>query len=316
MIQILVSPGNQSISFINIKFHRNQKNLIRIDVALPTNKIFVIHQEFCLVPINISFINCQFRSNRQKLLTIENKIVASHQVNVRFESLNILHNRFSHYRRIQHYDIISVTKANIHISGLFNVIKNHALLRIMRFKSCDILFSGKITFDTNYCNGVISLDTHIKVMKYTNITFTGNKYYSKLLTIESTEDYYQPYPYCLFQYITMDSSSSEELLPHYIIIVNHNYNINRNHITLPTQGNNCSISFYHFTSHCKWVPSAVFYNYSPETINKQIIQNDDQNCNHHNHICYCSKEINCSIDIIIRISVSWTDFTDKSLQYV
>ena len=299
VIQILASPVNQSISFTNSKFHRNAKNLIRIDVALPPNNIFGIHQELCLVATNISFINCQFRSNRQKLLTIENKVVALHQVNVLFESLNILHNSYNQFKRIQHNDIISVTKANIHISGPVNVAENHALLSIMRFQSCDILFSGKITFDTNYCNEVISLDTHIKVMEYTNITFTGNKYYSKILTIESTEDYYQLYPYCLFQYITMDSSSSsEELLPHYSIIVNHNYNPNWNRITLPTQSNNCSISFCHFMSHCKWVPSAVFYNYSPETINKQIIQNDDQNCNHHNYICHCSKEINCSIDIL------------------
>ena len=241
VIQILAPPVNQSISFTNSKFHRNQKNLIRIDVALPTKNIFVIHQELCLVAINISFINCQFSSNRQKLLTIENKVVAMHQVNVLFESLNILHNSYNQFKRIQHNDIISVTKANIHISGPVNVAENHALLSIMRFQSCDILFSGKITFDTNYCNEVISLDTHIKVMEYTNITFTDNKYYSKLLTIESTEDYSQLYPYCLFQYITMDSnSSSEELLPHYSIIVNHNYNTNRNRITLPTQSNNCS----------------------------------------------------------------------------
>ena len=137
-------------------------------------------------------------------------------------------------------------------------------------------------------------------MEYTNMTFIGNKYFSKLITIESTEDYYQPYPFCLFQYIMLTSSNTIELLLHYTIIVNHNYNTDSNGIILPSQNNNCSVSFCHFTSHCKWIPSSAFYNYSPETINKQIIQNDDQNCNHRNHICYCSKskEINCSIDML------------------
>ena len=174
----------------------------------------------------------------------------------------------------------------------------------MQFQSCDILFSGKITFDTNYCNAVISLDTHIKVMEYTSINFVGNKYFSKLITIESTEDYYQPHPFCLFQYITLiNSSATEELLPHYIIILNYNYNTDSTGITLPSQNNDCSVSFCHFTSQC--IPNGSFQQhfiigYSPETINKQIIQNDDQNCNHRNHIRYCfkSKEINCSIDTL------------------
>ena len=291
-IRILASPGNQSISFTNSKFHRNEKNLIRIDVTLP---IFAIHQE---TAVNISFINCQFRSNRQKMLTIENKVVAPHQVNVLFQTLNILHNSYNHLKRTQYNNIISVTKANIHIRGPVNVAYNHAWLNIMRFQSCDILFSGKLTFYTNYCNEVISLDTHIKVMEYTNITFVNNKYFSKLITIESKEDYYQPYPFCLFQYIKMNYSSiTEELLPHYIIIVKHNYNTDSTGIILSSQ-NICSVSFCHFTSHCKWVHSAAFYNYSPETINKQIIQSDNQKCNHHNHICYCSKNINCSIDML------------------
>ena len=308
-IQILASPVNQSISFTNSKFHRNEKNLIRIDVSLPLDNTFacrLVHnshlQGLLLTAINISFINCQFRSNRQKLLTIENKVVASHRVNVLLESLNILHNSYLQIKGIQYKDdIISVTKANIHISGPVNVAKNSALLSIMKFQSCDILFSDKITLDSNYCNEVISLDTHIKVMEYTNITFVGNKYFSKLITIESTEDYYQPHPFCLFQYITLiNSSVTEELLPHYIIILTHNYNSDSTGITLPSQNNDCSVSFCHFTSHCKWIPSAAFYNCSPETINKQIIQNDDQNCNHRNHICYCSKskEINCSIDTL------------------
>ena len=306
-IQILASPTNQSISFTNSKFLLNEKNLIRVDVTLPANNtigcrlVNYLHQQLLSIAININFINCQFRSNRQKVLTIENKVVASHQVNVLFESLSILHNSYNgiYFKRIQYNNIISVTKANIHIRGPVNVAYNHALLSIMRFQSCDILFSGKVTFYTNYCNEVISMDTHTKVMEYTNITFVNNKYFSKLITIESKEDYYQPYPFCLFQYIKMNYSSiTEELLPHYIIIVKHNYNTNSTGITLSSQNNNCSVSFCHFTSHCKWVPSAAFYSYSPKTINKQIIQSDNQKCNHHNHICYCSKKINCSIDML------------------
>ena len=61
-IQILASPVNQSISFTNSKFHHNEKNLIRVDVSLPTNNTFackLVHdshlQELPLTAINISF---------------------------------------------------------------------------------------------------------------------------------------------------------------------------------------------------------------------------------------------------------------------
>ena len=305
-IQILASPVNQIISFTNSKFHRNEKDLIRVDVSIPPYNTFACtlvkysHQEFLLTAINISFIKCQFSSNRQKLLTLENKLVALDHVNVLFKSINILHNSYSRFNKIQYDDIISMTNVNIHISGPVNVVENHAFLSIMRFQSCDILFSGKITFHKNYCNQVISIDNHIKVMEYTNITFINNNYFSKLITIESTEYNYQPYPFCLFQYITMISSTMEELLPHYIIIANHNYLIDRTGNRLPSQNNLCSISFCHFTTHCKWVPQAAFCDHRPEDVNKQIIQNDDQNCNYHKHICYCSKSkgINCSVDIL------------------
>ena len=80
-----------------------------------------------------------------------------------FESLNILHNSYNDFdlKRIRYKNIVSVTKANIHIRGPVNVAKNNALLSIMRFQSCDILFSGNITLEKNYCNAVISLDTYM-----------------------------------------------------------------------------------------------------------------------------------------------------------
>ena len=309
-IHIFASPIDQTISFVGSKFHRNEKNLIKIDVTLPPDNTFGcrlvnINKSLTAVAIfNINFIKCQFRNNGQKLLTIENKLVTSHQVNVLLKSLNILHNSYSQFTRIQYNDIISATKVNIHISGPVNIAGNHALLSIMRFQSCDILFSGKIIFDTNYCDQVILLDSHIKVMEYTSLTFTNNKYFSKLITIESTEDYFQPYPFCLFQYITMNVYSStifkEDILTHYIIIISHNYVINSAGFKSPLQNDVCSISFCHFITHCKWIPPAAFFDYNPEDINTQIIQNNEQNCIYHKHICYCSKskEVNCSIDIL------------------
>ena len=51
-------------------------------------------------------------------------------------------------------------------------------------------------------------------------------------------------------------------------------------------------------SHCKWLLTAAFYHDTPEDINKLIIQSDAQNCYYHKHLCYCSENINCSIDTL------------------
>ena len=97
-----------------------------------------------------------------------------------------------------------------------------------------------------------------------------------------------------------NSRITADLLLHYNITFYHNYHINISRgLLYNSKICTVSVSFCDFISHCKWLPSAAFYNYSPATINKQIIQNDDHNYNYnHNHICYCheNKIINCSID--------------------
>ena len=299
-IHIIASPVNQNIKFVNCKFYSIKTDLIKIDVALPPNFLeCILHPNHTLSVINISFMGCRFCNNSQRLLIIENDVATADKANVLLESLHISRNN----KLVNPSDdLISISNVNIHVNRLFNIMKNHAKLSILKFKSCDIIFSGKIMFDANYCNQVILLDTHIKVLEHSNITFTNNKYLNKLIAVENTKEYAQPYPFCLFQYIVKNGrGATKDLLIHYVVIANQNYKYSSNFkMRLPSQNDSCSLSFYHFTSHCKWLPSASFYDYSPEVINEQIIQNDDQNCNYHKHICYCSmtKGINCSIDIL------------------
>ena len=134
------------------------------------------------------------------MLTIENNVVTADKVNVLFESLYISKSAKDMFIPYASDDVISMSKVNIHIKGFVNITKNHARLSVINFKSCNISFSGTIIFDTNYCGQVISLDTHIKVMEHTNITFVNNRYHNKLIAVEYTDEYNQPYPFCLFQY--------------------------------------------------------------------------------------------------------------------
>ena len=141
-------------------------------------------------------------------------------------------------------------------------------------------------------------------MEYTNITFINNKYFSKLITRTLSEEYNQPYPFCLFQYITMNSNNYnirlKHLQTHYIINFTGNRRATLHFTRTSSQISNCSVSFCHFIFHCKWLPLTASYNYSPEAVNKLVIHNDDQNCDYRTHICSCSqnKEIDCANGIL------------------
>ena len=313
-ISIRISPFNKNVHFVNCNFHNNIA-VIRVSVEVCKShecKLSFSNTNPPLNLTNIYFIRCQFINNSHGLLTIENRVPLLGKVNLLLESLKLSHNFHSH-KTITRFNIILVSTANVHINGTFNVTKNHCGLSIMQLQSCDILFSGKIIFDDNYCAEVISLDTYIKVLEHTNIAITNNSYQNVLISLESAGEYYQPYPFCLFQYVAMKNYTIRTKMlthDHYVISFSHNYKTlnNNNYIvdfngsTLYSQTDDYSISLCHFLSHCKWLSSSPFYNQDPENVNKQIIQNDDKICDYlnHKHICYCSesREINCSKDIL------------------
>ena len=309
IVIFLLSPFNGTLSFINCEFHSN-KEVIIISIAYcgqRTCKLTISNVTFPMILTNISFVRCQFINNTHRLLMIENNAPTLVKVNVSLKSLNILHN-VPLSTMIQD-NMILISNMNVHISGNFNVTKNRYRLSIMQFQSCDVLLSGKITFNENHCGQVILLDTYIKIMEYTNITFKNNGYLNNIISIEGAEEYYQPYPFCIFQYIPMHNNVTlNDLLSRYFVTFTHNYEILLHHVvinlngtTLHSQNYIPSVLFCRFISHCKWLPLGAFYGYSPVMVNQKIVKTDDQiNCNYHKHICYCSHSqmVNCSIDTL------------------
>ena len=298
-IYITISPFNKNVYFMNCDFHNN-KELIRISVKICKSHACFSSTKLPAILTNICFIRCRFINNSHGLITIENRVALLGKIHLLLESLSIFHNVYSRYT-IKNF--ISVFAANIHINGTFNVTKNHCRLSIMQLRLCDILFSGKIIFDNNYCAEVLSMDTYIKVLEHTNITVINNRYQNVLISLESAVGYYQPYAFCLFQYVA--TKVTNNTLTHYVISFLHNHKtLNLNNFIINFNGSlqtgNCSVSICHFLSHCKWLSSSVFHNQDPEVVNKQIIQSNEQNCNYHKHICYCNEngEINCSKDIL------------------
>ena len=142
---------------------------------------------------------------------------------------------------------------------------------------------------------IYSSTAYLTVMEYSNIVFTNNKISNDIISFQPF-DQSNPYMFCGFQYVTLNNASIVSS-KHYNITFHNNLLQN---VALKPQGP-CQLHFHHFTTHCRWIPTSVFYGYNPGVINQQIIQTDQphQLINHHTIICYCSHNItNCSVDVL------------------
>ena len=82
-------------------------------------------------------------------------------------------------------------------------------------------------------------------MENSKISFANNRYQNRLILVENTEKYYQPYQFCLFQYITKNSIMvTKDLLIHYDITINHNGIINSTGFRSPSLDNHCSVIIF------------------------------------------------------------------------
>ena len=132
-------------------------------------------------------------------------------------------------------------------------------------------------------------------MQYANLTFKNNRYRSQFI---ATENYfeYNLYPYCLFQFVTMGNITASPT--HYSVnVIDNFYSLHK--LSKRMQNQMCLFPFYHFTRHCKWIPTAVFYDQNPKIIYQQIITTNNQNFTYHK-ICHCTQNgsNNCSVDTL------------------
>ena len=126
-------------------------------------------------------------------------------------------------------DIILIFNMKVHVKGPINVIGNDATKSVLQFQSCDILFSGEIIFESNNCAQLILLNNYIKVMEYANITFFNNSHQNNIIAVENAKGHYQPYPFCLFQYVAINGNrTTTEISSHYDITFIHNHLVHFN----------------------------------------------------------------------------------------
>ena len=175
--------------------------------------------------------------------------------------------------------IMHMHSCDVTFNGSINIHDNKGQMchHIMEFQFCNIVFSATTFITSNVCEQIIILKSYkksayIKMMEFTNITFFQN-IYSSLISIETDTNYNNPYPFCLFQYMSLQNTST--ILPsHYTIIISDSFVYK------------CKLTIYQFTSHCQWIPTAVFNGHNPVIVNEHIIQVDYKY--QHTVIFHCS----------------------------
>ena len=169
------------------------------------------------------------------------------------------------------------------------VISSNRASSVMRLENCDITFYNNITYKSNNGAQILYLKfSWIKIMENTNITLLKNRYQVRLIVNDYSE--YNLNPKCLFQFVTFTNTTAVSPAKYSINIINN--------ICVPSGITKevCLFPLYHFTPHCKWMPTAVFHGNSPKVIYQQIIKTDSPNFTY--KICHCTRNEsnNCSVD--------------------
>jgi len=153
------------------------------------------------------------------------------------------------------------------------------------------LFSKEIIFISDKCYEIITIEAQKITMEHVNI---NNVYYNELIVFEP-DGSNNPYLFCPFRYVTIGNATVNISAMQYSISFNCNY---YEHDLFKAMSNKqCEFHYHHFMSHCKWIPTSVFYSYDPRMINQQIIIKNYNQLHHHSAICYCPNNAsNCSIN--------------------
>ena len=291
LIDIVSVHDNKSITFKQCNFKANYHVNILIKILIKTIKLCYDNstRRSCIGPVtNITFVVCQFTDNVVSELM---KIVNSYLCKT-----NLLIIGPSHFTKTicgtlknKKY-LISIYKMTVNIIGPV-VISSNYVDTVMWLENSDITFYNNVTYKSNNGGRILYLKfSWIKIMENANITLFKNRYKYRLITIDYPD--YNINPLCLFQFVTLTNTTAVSPAQYSINIVDN--------ICVPrhTTKEVCLFPLYHFTPHCKWMPTAAFNGYNPEVIYQQTIKTDIPKFTY--KICHCTHNgsNNCSIDTL------------------
>ena len=194
------------------------------------------------------------------------------------------------------FHTIQISSMKVLIQGPVTIDNNRSPDSLLIFEKCNITFSDKVMFKTNVCSSLITLKSEtffVKLIQNATIAFSDNYISNEIIDIDN-DQYHNPYPYCIFQFISSQNiyTNTTPSPTNYRIIFDRNF-INAK------EKEKCKVSFYHYTSHCQWINSSVFHGYDPTIINEQIVQHESDQMNERKTICFCSNNVtDCSLDVL------------------
>ena len=301
LIDVLVAHDFKSVSFKQCKFTKNYHANIFISIVIRESNMCNVKENSVISVVaaatNISFVACQFIGN--EVTELINAIAIYHKSNLLIIGpTQIKRTKSGTYRYLNNrYNVMSICYMNVDLIGPIVISFNYANT-IMSFDKCDVSHNCNVTYESNNCVlQVINLiSSYIKVMEYATITLLKNQFKNNLIS----SNYFQSNlnPPCLFQFVTLKNLKTVSPA-HYSVNIIDNIYANRKPFKGLIKKEMCLYPLYHFTPHCKWIPTAAFHKYIPKDIYQQIIKFSNQNYTYHK-ICHCTQNgaINCSVDTL------------------
>ena len=286
LVDISLAHQNKTVLFKRCNFKSNSHDQYLVTVRVKSAKRCKGCKETqCFnFNTNMSFEECHSTDNVGGLIKITGAI---------YHRANVLITGPSQFNYTIRSNLMDISYMNVFISGPVTIYMSFNYAgNVIAFYSCNVLFANKIVFKLNTVWSIIYLEsTYIEVLQYTSITLVENIYSKELIEIKDN----LLYPFCVFQFTTLTDMTNASPTNYSINILDNVY-YNRK---VPTDDGNCSFPFYSFTTHCKWIPTAVFYDQNPKIIYQQIIKMNNQNFTYHK-ICHCTQNgsNNCSVDTL------------------
>ena len=292
LIDILSAHDNKSISFKQCNFKGNHHVNIFIKVLIEsTKRCYDLTSHSCSPATNITFGGCQFTNNLVgELMNIVNNSYLCKTNILIIGPSHFTKTQCRYYNKNKAYNVLSIYKMTVNIIGPVVISLNRAET-LMRLENCDITLYNNITYKLNDVVKIIYLKfSWIKIMENANITLLKNRYKDGLITIDYPE--YNLNPQCLFQFVTLRNTTAVSPEQYSVNIIDN--------ICSPKKitKESCLFPLYHFTPHCKWIPTAAFHGYSPKVIYQQTIKTNSPKFTY--KICHCTHNgsNNCSVDTL------------------
>ena len=239
--------------------------------------------DWCIFPSQVQIKRCSFIKNWGPLIRVRGNKRQNCIIHVLIIGLFKIMGNYEFYS-----EIIAIHEVIVSIIGEATFLYNHYTTNIILFDSCTVIFRKNISFNKNEnlhdVGYIITLQSdlpYIKIMENANIKFINNSYHDQAVQVKVEN--YTPHPFCAFQYCTDTSkNASHALLKNYSIII---YERNKHHTTNNFVVDNnvplLNLLINYYTFHCKWLPEAIFFDYHPADINKQIIHTNNENMYQH-----------------------------------